>query len=118
MNKQSAGQYPSPSLKVRLKRLYTIRTRNAVAGYLFILPFIIGFLLFMVRPLFDSLYMSFCEVTVSIEGFSFRPIGWSNYNYAFTGDAEYNQLLIEEITKTWRPTRWPYWCSASSWRCF
>ena len=40
----------------------TIRTRRAITGYLFILPFILGFLVFMVRPLINSLYMSFCEV--------------------------------------------------------
>ena len=32
----------------------SIRARRAVSGYLFILPFIIGFLCFMLLPLVDS----------------------------------------------------------------
>ena len=82
------------------RRLRTVGARNAISGYLFILPFIIGFLVFMVKPMIDSLYMSFCTVTVSTSGFSFEPTGFTNYAFAFTGDAEYNQLLVEEISRT------------------
>ncbi len=39
-----------------------LQRRKAISGYLFIAPFIIGFLAFMVKPLFQSLYMSFCTV--------------------------------------------------------
>ena len=76
----------------------TIRTRRAITGYLFILPFILGFLVFMARPLWTSLYMSFCEVnpnglTMEWKGFT------ANYKYALTADPEYNRLLTEEISR-------------------
>ncbi len=82
------------------KSLLTFRGRRAIAGYLFILPFIIGFLTFMVRPLYDSLYMSFCNVSVTNQGFVMTWTGLQNYSYAFAGDPEFNRFLTEEITKT------------------
>ncbi len=39
----------------------TLAFKNAVAGYLFIAPFILGFILFMVVPLGQSLLMTFNE---------------------------------------------------------
>ena len=43
----------------------SIRARRAVSGYLFIMPFIIGFLCFMLLPLVDSFWMSLCRVDVT-----------------------------------------------------
>ena len=47
-----------------------LQKRKAIAGYLFILPFIIGFLAFMVKPFFQSLYRSLCDVQVGPSGFT------------------------------------------------
>ena len=44
----------------------SIRARRAVSGYLFILPFIIGFLCFMLLPLVDSFWMSLCRVDAGL----------------------------------------------------
>lgn len=75
----------------------TIRARRAISGYLFIMPFIIGFLCFMLLPLYDSLRMSFCDVQVTAgQGFQSTFIGLQNYIKAFTVDPEFNQLLLEE----------------------
>lgn len=75
----------------------TMRTRRAISGYLFIMPFIIGFLCFMLLPLYDSLRMSFCDVQVTAgQGFQSTFIGLDNYIKAFTIDPEFNQLLLEE----------------------
>ena len=51
------------------KNLAGLQKRKAVSGYIFISPFIIGFLMFMVKPFFQSLYMSFCNVVISPQGF-------------------------------------------------
>mgnify|MGYP003331706522 CR=1 FL=1 len=42
---------------------------RAIYGYLFILPFIIGFIVFMIKPLYQSLMMSLSNVTISKNGF-------------------------------------------------
>ena len=81
------------------KKLVGLERRKAIAGYLFISPFIIGFLAFMVTPLFRSLYMSFCNVQVSPAGNTNTFTGLSNYMQAFTIDTEFNRLLTEEISR-------------------
>ena len=81
------------------KNLAGLQRRKAISGYLFILPFIIGFLAFMVKPLFQSLYMSFCDVQVSPEGITNVFIGIDNFIRAFTVDTEFNRLLLEEISR-------------------
>lgn len=76
-----------------------LQRRKAISGYLFIAPFIIGFLTFMVKPLFQSLYMSFCTVEVSPNGIHNVFKGLANYIQAFTIDTEFNRLLVEEISR-------------------
>lgn len=86
-------------MKSQKKKLAGLQKRKAIAGYLFISPFILGFLVFMVKPLVQSLYMSFCDVQLGAG--SFDPVwrGIFNYNYAFRVDADYVRLLTEEITR-------------------
>ena len=76
-----------------------LQRRKAISGYLIIAPFIIGFLAFMVKPLFQSLYMSFCTVEVSPNGIHNVFKGLANYIQAFTIDTEFNRLLVEEISR-------------------
>lgn len=76
-----------------------LEKRRAVAGYLFISPFILGFLLFMVKPFLQSLYMSFCDVQVGAGSFEMIYNGLYNYNYAFKVDPDYSRLLVEGFTQ-------------------
>lgn len=80
------------------KKKKTLAQKNAIAGYLFILPFIIGFIAFLGYPLIESIRMSFSEVTVGSGGFTMRFIGINNYKKAFTLDPEFNRLLTESIS--------------------
>ena len=78
----------------------TMRSRNARHGVLFILPFIIGFLVFMLNPLRDSFWMSFHDVKlVSGGGTDWTFVGIDNYSYAFSVDPYFNQRLAEEIPR-------------------
>ena len=71
--------------------------RRAVYGYLFILPFIIGFIFFMLRPLAQSFRMSLSDVTISTKGFELAYNNLANFKKAFLIDAEFNRLLVEGI---------------------
>lgn len=86
-------------MKKQKNKLAGLQRRKAISGYLFVSPFIIGFLLFMVRPLFHSLYMSFCEVELGAGNFVSHFRGIFNYNNAFRVDPDFNRLLTEEITR-------------------
>lgn len=71
---------------------------NAIAGYLFILPFIIGFLLFLVVPMGQSFYMSLCKVSATNgEGLQYDFIGLKNYHDVFFKDANYVPNLLTEL---------------------
>ena len=77
-----------------------MQQRRARTGYLFILPFIIGFVLFMLRPMIQSLTMSFNNVTlVPGKGFNLSWVGLDNYRTAFLVDPNFNQYLLDEISR-------------------
>ena len=80
------------------KKRIGLTNRRAVTGYLFILPFILGFLLFMVQPLFQSLKMSLSDVNISTSGFAMTWNNFYNYIKAFTIDPEFNRMLATEIS--------------------
>lgn len=86
-------------MKKQKNKLAGLQKRKAIAGYLFISPFILGFLVFMVQPFFQSLYMSFCDVQVGAGSFVPVWLGIDNYVRAFRVDPEYSRLLVEEISR-------------------
>lgn len=83
----------------KTKKQKNLAKRRAVSGYLFIMPFILGFLFFMVKPFFQSLYMSFCKVDISAQGVAYTFSGLENYRRALLIDPEFNQMLTDEV---WR----------------
>lgn len=71
----------SPEKKTSVGSRLSMRSRRAISGYLFILPFIIGFLAFTVSPLVMSLQMSFSQVNSStIQPSNFRMISYFGYD--------------------------------------
>lgn len=80
-------------------RLAGLEKRKAIAGYIFIAPFIFGFLVFMVRPLFQSLYMSFCNVDLGAAKFEMTLTGFDQYFWAFRVDPDYSRALVEELLR-------------------
>lgn len=77
------------------KKLAGLERRKAIAGYMFILPFIVGFLAFMAKPLVHSFYMSFCSVEADTGKMHWT--GLTNLNWAFRIDPDFTRMLLEEI---------------------
>ncbi|MFN4200646.1 sugar ABC transporter permease [Fervidobacterium riparium] len=63
--------------------------RKAIAGYVYIMPWIIGFLLFTAFPFFYSLYLSFFHVNFTVSGIETEYVGWKYYIYAFRNDTAF-----------------------------
>ena len=57
--------------------------RKAIEGYLYISPFLIGFVIFTLYPLIASLYLSFTNFNLISDP---TWVGLENYQRAFTGD--------------------------------
>lgn len=76
-----------------------LKRKKAIAGYLFILPFIIGFLFFMLKPLAESFMMTLSEVKVEAGqgGFKLNFWGLKNFKQAFLVDAEFTRFLTNEL---------------------
>jgi len=83
------------------KLCLTLEGKNAQAGYLFVLPFIIGFIFFMLLPIFESLRMAFSKVTIDVVnyGFNLQFTKLENMERALLVDAEFNRLLVEELVR-------------------
>ena len=75
------------------------RTKHSITGYLFISPFILGFLLFILRPVATTVEMSFSKVMIDTvnNGFTMGWLGLENFMRALTVDASYNRYLVESI---------------------
>ena len=73
-----------------MKFNYLFRKGNV--GYLYILPWIIGFLVFQLYPFITSFYYSFTDLTMLQQ---YKFIGLENYKNIFTQDPEFrNSLLV------------------------
>ena len=80
------------------KVFHTMRARNARIGTWFIVPFILGFLIFMCKPMVESLIFAFNDVKlVPGEGYTKTFVGIGNFKHALLVDPEYNTFLVEEI---------------------
>ena len=63
---------------------------ESIAGYVFSLPFIIGFLMFMLIPMALSLYYSFCKYDIQTPP---EFVGLNNYIRIFTNDKVFTKAL-------------------------
>lgn len=76
------------------------KTREALSGYLFVFIWIVGFGIFTVVPLFQTLFYSLNQVTVSATGINLEFIQWQNYTRALFTDPTFVGLLIEYTIET------------------
>lgn len=86
-------------LIIKIKRKIGLTQRRAIYGYIFILPFILGFILFMVKPLYQSFRMSVSEVVISNQGFVLNWNNWANYIRALTIDPEFNRMVVNSVAQ-------------------
>ena len=63
-----------------------MQRREAMQGYLFILPWIIGFVFLFARPLATSIFYAFQKVSFTPSGIKTTFIGWENFIYKFRDD--------------------------------
>jgi ABC-type sugar transport system permease subunit len=84
---------------MKKSRGMTMAGKNAVSGYLFIMPFIIGFVLFLAYPLYQGVRMAFSEVRLvpAESRFELQWSGLDNINRALFVDAEFTRAMVEEI---------------------
>ncbi len=77
------------------KKPMTLETRRAISGWLFILPFVIGFLLIYLPIIFDSIKLSFHTMeNLRSGGYVLHWVGFDNYKAALLDDPAFLQTLL------------------------
>ena len=77
------------------RKIASLDRRKARAGWIFVLPFIIGFVLIYLPMVFDSVRMSFMEMKVIPGGgYQLNYVGLENYSKAIFEDPNYVQTLL------------------------
>lgn len=82
-------------MKTKSRRRLSLRGREALSGYLFTLPFVIGFILMFLYPFIQSILFSLSELKITADGYELIWVGLGNYHNALFINAEYPRLLVE-----------------------
>lgn len=85
-------------MNVKKKRSkYTLEQKHNMQGYLFVLPFVLGFFVLFLFPLVQSFLYSFGELEPSND-FKLALSGVGNYIYAVREDTSYYRYVISALT--------------------
>ncbi|MFD2657959.1 carbohydrate ABC transporter permease [Gracilibacillus thailandensis] len=79
------------------KSLQSYEGQKAFWGFIFVSPWLLGFVFFFLVPLLTSLRYSFSKVEASSSGIQTSFVGLSNYMEAILVNPNFNRQLIESI---------------------
>ncbi|MFV0341502.1 MAG: carbohydrate ABC transporter permease [Anaerocolumna sp.] len=77
------------------KKLFSMSFKHSMTGLIFVTPWIIGFLVFFLYPLYQSVIFSFSKVTITAKGRNMSFIGTKNFEYFFSKDPYFIERLVE-----------------------
>ena len=78
----------------------TLRARENLYGYAFVMIWIVGFVIFTLVPLIQTFQFSLNNVTVTATGIKMVAVQWANYSRALFTDPTFVSLLIEYAIET------------------
>lgn len=83
---------------MKKKKKLSLTTKRSITGFIFILPWLVGFIWFYARSLFMSIQFSLSELTVNPGGGYTLDFKWfDNYVYAFRAHASFKQVLTTSV---------------------
>ena len=95
MTNEAKLQHTVSASKTKKRKIASLDKKKARAGWVFVLPFVIGFLLVYLPIIWDSIYMTFHSISiVDGGGIALTPVGFENYSDALTEDPLFVQTLI------------------------
>src|SRR5437899_2120174 len=74
-----------------------LRTQRAIYGYIFVLPWLIGFLILLAYPLLFSFWLSFREIK-DISTLATVDVGLDNYRQAFLVDVNFLPAFVQTLS--------------------
>lgn len=83
-------------MKRKLFKL-SLKQKQNYTGYIWVAPFIIGFIFFFLAPMLQSFRFSVSELNFTTDGYELKYVGLENFKYALTVDPNFNQHFTETI---------------------
>lgn len=81
--------------KTKKTRRKSFQKRQDKYGYIFMAPWILGFIIFTFIPFVMTAYLSLTDVKQDIRGFNISFVGIKNYREAFLVDTNFTPALVE-----------------------
>lgn len=75
-----------------------LQRKKQLAGWVFVVPFLIGFAFYFLPVVVQSLIYSFSDIDAGDAGMVTTWAGFKNFDYAFTKDTKFVQHLTESIS--------------------
>ncbi|MDD5917262.1 MAG: sugar ABC transporter permease [Clostridiales bacterium] len=97
VSSESVSVSTEPVAAKKNKKSRSLDKQKSVYGWIFILPFLIGFFVLYLPMIFDSLKFSFCEMSNVTGGFELEFVGFKNYSYALGENTEFVETLVTSI---------------------
>ncbi len=88
--------------KQRKRKIVSLDKKKARAGWIFVLPFVIGFVLIYIPMILQSIVSTFYDVGLIFGSgglYKIEPVGLENYQQALFTDANFVQTLISGMTQ-------------------
>ena len=80
------------------RKIASLDKRKARVGWIFVLPFIVGFAFVYLPIITDSFWLAFNKMTiVTGGGYQLEFVGFENFQYALFTDASFVQTLVEGL---------------------
>ncbi len=104
MKKENAIELKDTAPKTKVSRKEKKRSRSldvqkSRMGWLFIAPFLIGFLLIYLPMIVESIQFSFGAIKIQAGGgYILQDVGWKNYSYALSEDPQFTTTLLGSLT--------------------
>ncbi len=86
--------------KPKKRKIASLDRRKARAGWFFILPFIIGFVIIYLPMVYESIVLSFSKLDMTGAtgaGYATEFVGWENYRNALLVDPDFVKTLVSGL---------------------
>lgn len=83
------------SKKTKRRKIVSLDRRKARAGWFFVLPFVIGFVIIYLPMVYESILLSFNTIQLgSSTSYTLEYVGWEHYQEALFVDPSFVQTLV------------------------
>lgn len=86
------------------KDSFSLKFKDSLKGYIFLIPLIIGLVYFFLIPIIKSFLFSVSDVTTDGSGYHFTLSGFSAYNEAINVHTSYRQTVVTAILDVLKTT--------------